>query len=134
MTLRARIIVKGGRLPEYGDGPLARGQDIGVQVEIDGRRYLLPVTSLVLRVDGRKALAVCEIAVDEIDLIGIKLEVGAHLAPPVIDEHEAFLERWESVKRGSVLVAKCRRCGFECFAGADASIEDHDKACKEQTK
>lgn len=37
----------------------------------------------------------------------------------------------ECVKRGAVPVARCRKCGFECFAGADASIEDHDKQCAE---
>ena len=49
--------------------------------------------------------------------------------PPAPDDHEAFLGRWEPIKRGGVPIARCKACGFECFAGADASIGDHDKAC-----
>jgi hypothetical protein len=48
------------------------------------------------------------------------------------DEHAAFLNRWDSVRRGGVDVARCRVCGFETFAFADASIEEHDTKCMTQ--
>jgi hypothetical protein len=41
-------------------------------------------------------------------------------------EHEAFLSRWVMRRPW---IARCRKCGFECWAGADATIEEHDKAC-----
>jgi hypothetical protein len=39
-------------------------------------------------------------------------------------------EKWELIKRAGVLVARCRRCSFEAFPFADATIEDHMKACR----
>ena len=41
----------------------------------------------------------------------------------------AIAEKWELIKRAGVSVARCRRCSFETFPFADATIEDHMKAC-----
>jgi hypothetical protein len=41
-----------------------------------------------------------------------------------------FAAQWDSVKREDVPVVRCRYCGFEAFPFADATIEDHMKACR----
>lgn len=64
------IRVRGGRAPQ--DGRPTRGQDLGVFAVVDGKEHLLRVSSLVMRVMGRTAIATVELAVDEIDVENIE--------------------------------------------------------------
>ena len=43
------------------------------------------------------------------------------------DAFEHF-DNWNQILRGTYPIAQCRRCGFECWVGADATIEEHDKS------
>jgi len=51
---------------------------------------------------------------------------------------EAAIEAaWETIDRGpdatgahTIQVARCRRCGFEAFTFADATIEEHMAKCQ----
>lgn len=46
------------------------------------------------------------------------------------EEHAAFLSRWKEFRTpGGVYLSRCKHCGFEAFAFADATIEEHDKKC-----
>lgn len=75
---RVGIAIKGGRLTS--GEPLSRGQDIGVYaIAADGSHHILPAQSLVLRIEGRKAIATVELEVDDVDATGLMLE-ALHLA------------------------------------------------------
>lgn len=80
---RVRITVRGGR----GGGIASRGQDIGVYAVIDGKRAILPVTGLVLRVDGRKAIATVNLMVDEVDITDIERVDTIAITPRVVDKN-----------------------------------------------
>lgn len=51
------------------------------------------------------------------------------LATPPEHDEQAFHDRWESDYRRRLPIVRCVKCGFECFAGADATIEEHDAKC-----
>ena len=81
VSRRVRIVVRGGRGIEVP----ARGQDIGVYALIDGRQAVLPVAGLVLRVDGRKAIATVNLIVDEVDITGVERVDDINIEPrPVL--------------------------------------------------
>jgi hypothetical protein len=50
-------------------------------------------------------------------------------AKELAEAEAAIAEKWELIKRAGVTVARCRRCSFEAFPFADATIEEHMKAC-----
>lgn len=72
--MKAEIIIKGGRGSIEDGAHPSRGQDIGVYVVRDGKRILLPVTSLVLTVRDRKAVATVTLDVDAVEVDGIEIE------------------------------------------------------------
>lgn len=50
---------------------------------------------------------------------------------PDENEREAFLARWEELwTPGGLYIARCKRCGFDTFTYAAATVEKHDKACR----
>ncbi len=65
MSAKVDIVVYGGRVGDEND---SRGQDICVAAN----GYRLPIRSLVLRVDGRKAVATVEMDVDRVELQNIE--------------------------------------------------------------
>lgn len=52
----------------------------------------------------------------------------------VAEVEAAIAETWEPIKRAGVSVVRCRRCSFEAFPFADATIEDHMKACTREVR
>lgn len=67
--MAAKISIRGGRR-----GASARGVDIGVYAEIDGRDVLLPVKSLVLKIGARAehVVATIELDVSAVDVDGVE--------------------------------------------------------------
>lgn len=53
----------------------------------------------------------------------------ARYAKEVVALEATIAKMWESTQRNGVLIARCRHCGFEALQFADATIEDHMKAC-----
>lgn len=133
VSRRVRITVRSD--PGRGDKP-SRGQDIGVYAVIDGKRAILPVTGLVLRVDGRKSIATVNLHVDEVDIANIERVDGIEIVPRFVDKErrpegpDRSLE-WESVNDYE---ARHKPCGFVAFVGADATIEEHMRTCKGATE
>jgi hypothetical protein len=81
---RVRITVRGGRGSNGRIG--SRGQDIGVYAEIDGKRAILPVTGLVLRADGRKAIVTVNLMVDEVDITDVERVDAINIVPRIVDK------------------------------------------------
>lgn len=76
--MRAKILVRGGRDPIDGqveEGPYSRGQDVAVTIVRDGKLINIPnIKSIVLRVEGRRAIATLEVLVDDVQLTGVMLK------------------------------------------------------------
>lgn len=60
---------------------------------------------------------------------------GAPADSPDEALHKAFLLRWEELRTpGGHYIARCKRCGFDVFTWAHATIEKHDKTCRASTR
>jgi hypothetical protein len=55
--------------------------------------------------------------------------IADRYAKEVAKVEAAIAEAWEPATRDGVQVVRCRRCRFEAFPFADATLEDHMKAC-----
>ncbi len=78
---RSQIILHGGRdrvgeIADCGADSLSRGVDVAISVrDQNGKLMLIPgVISMVIRVEGRKAVATVELLVDDIELTAVWLE------------------------------------------------------------
>lgn len=90
MSRRVRIVIRSE--PGRGLDNGARGRDIGVYALIDGKRAILPVTGLMLRVDGRKAIATVNLMVDEVDITGVERVDGIEIVPRIVDNPKEPIE------------------------------------------
>jgi hypothetical protein len=79
--MRSQIVIRGGRDPvgyvADDDKHLSRPQDVAISIrDKDGKLVNIPgVRSLILRVGpDRKAIATCEIEVDDVDVTAVWLE------------------------------------------------------------
>lgn len=75
----------------------------------------------------------------DIGLSPEQLEVKQRLiadryAKQVAKAEAAIAEAWEPAARDGVQIVRCRRCRFEAFPFADATIEDHMQTCAPETR
>lgn len=85
-TERCQIIIRGGRDivgdPMRTSRHFSRGVDIQVVARgEDGSLFRLPCTALVLRVDGRRAIATVNLLVDEVEITGIEVADKTSIGP-----------------------------------------------------
>lgn len=56
---------------------------------------------------------------------------GALADSPGENLRETFFSRWAELwTPGGLYIAQCKRCGFDVFTWAHATIEKHDKTCR----
>jgi hypothetical protein len=75
----------------------------------------------------------------DIELSPEQLEVKQRLiadryAKQAAKAEDAIAEAWESATRDGVQIVRCRRCRFEAFPFADATIESHMQTCTPETR
>lgn len=63
-----------------------------------------------------------------------QLWVAKLYAAQVTKTEAAIAAAWEPATRDGVQVVRCRRCRFEAFPFAAATIEDHMKTCTPETR
>jgi hypothetical protein len=118
-TKSCQIVIKGGRAgsqPELmSDDHPSRGQDISVMAKLeDGTLVRLPCLGLVLRVDGRKAVATVNLVVEEVELTSIQVveDVKLRRTEPVRRMTPEEIEA-EDIKR----IREIGRAEHEKFVG-----------------